>query len=316
MSNELQSALINAIRKTTNRFRERPLNYFTESDIHSSLMKDIIEGNSKYFLLRLDEIHSEISLIHNEYPTNFRYKKTDLMDYLKTDSRTNWGVILEKTRIDKKYGTRGNYDLSILNKKIINSLHNQINTKNDSLVVDKKTKNNPVFHKMEIVKHIINKDIDYPIARYKEDEKEFIEELLYAIEVKYIHPFNARNSNMLSEVIKDNSKLKLAKVHTSNFLKTINLVFCSSQKKVRSNKTAPVIEKVRKYITEREVQNYKGIKFIIPEGIINVFISSYFDGETKNTPKPVISINANANEEDETLAEKLARALHTKLVKV
>ncbi len=34
----------NGIRKTINRFRENPFFYFTESDIHASLHKDIMEG--------------------------------------------------------------------------------------------------------------------------------------------------------------------------------------------------------------------------------------------------------------------------------
>ncbi len=48
-------------------------------------------------------------------------------------------------------------------------------------------------------------------------------EVQYAIEVKFIHPFNARNINMLEEVITDNEKLRLATEHSDGFVKAINL---------------------------------------------------------------------------------------------
>lgn len=310
MKDSSESALIDGIRKTIFRFRTRPLNYFTESDIHSSLMKDVLDGNSDLLLQNLDKIHSQISLIHNEYPTNFRYKKSDLMDYSKQSNRTNWSNLVEKTNLFKEIGDRGNYDLSLLNSEFVKRIHKS------PIVIGKKTKNNPVFPEMEIVKHIINKDIEYPLARYKKDEEGFRSELSYAVEVKFIHPFNARNSNMLSEVIKDNSKLKLAKSHTNNSLKAINLVFCSSQAKKRNNKTDPVIDKVENYVSKRTIKNYENEQFVIPNGIINVFITSFFDGETKNTPKPIISLNKNASDNDQELAKELAKELHTELTEV
>ncbi len=40
----IMDAVFNGIRKTINRFREQPFLYFTESDIHASLSKDIMDG--------------------------------------------------------------------------------------------------------------------------------------------------------------------------------------------------------------------------------------------------------------------------------
>jgi len=317
----IEPELIEGIRKTIFRFRKRPLNYFTESDIHSSLVNDILDGNSEKFLIRNndDKNNPEISLVHNEYPTNFRYKKADLLDYAEQLENENIKDLLKKTTIEKyndnenqekeKYGDRGNFDLSVLNLNFIKAMYEQ-SSKLD--YVYKETKHNPVHKNTEIINHIINKDVNYILER--KDKLINISELDYAIEVKFIHHFNARNKQMLYEVIQDNSKLKLAKCHSDNYLKTINLIFCSSQEKERNNNTESVINKVKRYIEERKIEDYDNKKFIIPDGLINIFIQSYFSGDSKNTPKPIISLNKNANESDKTLAVNLAKAIKSNLV--
>jgi hypothetical protein len=42
----INNAVFDGIRKTINRFREQPFLYFTESDIHASLSKDIMENST------------------------------------------------------------------------------------------------------------------------------------------------------------------------------------------------------------------------------------------------------------------------------
>jgi hypothetical protein len=79
----IQTAVFDGIRKTINRFRENPFLYFTEADIHSSLSKDIMEGHSDIFIMGKDlkereSIRVPVSLIHHEYPTNFRFESEKL----------------------------------------------------------------------------------------------------------------------------------------------------------------------------------------------------------------------------------------------
>ena len=292
MKKTIEEVLVNGIRKTVNRFRERPLNYFTESDIHSSLINDIKTGNSDILLYRDKKSNIEVSLIHNEYPTNFRYEKNKLKNgyldllYGKSQERKD-------TLINSDIGDRGNFDLSILNVEFVKK------TFQNPLIVENGTKHNNVSELTEAIKHIINKDIKYTRARcvsLKEDinagiyyARDLETNVEVAVEVKFIHPFNARNKDMLYEVIKDNTKLNLAKTHTDNYIRTVNLVFCSSEEKQRNDGKDSVISKIRDYISNGEVEDYEGIKYSVPEGIINIFIESYLNSDIKHTPKPIIS---------------------------
>jgi hypothetical protein len=250
----IEGAVYNGIRKTINRFREQPFRYFTESDIHASLSNDIMEGNSDILIMgrtlaERSTIKTPVSLVHHEYPTNFRYDKKKLRDgYSEAE--------VDQTRIDGKEGDRGNYDLAVLNPEFVNRVFSEHKT--DTL--------------NSILGHIINKDITNAISRGQ------TEELIFAIEVKFIHLFNARNIRMLHEVQADNTKLQLA-VHHKHCTRAINLVFCSSDERQRRDKVDPVIKSIRKYIEEYS-----------HPGIINVFIESFIDADDhKNTVKPTIS---------------------------
>ena len=296
-NDQIENALIDGIRRTINRFRERPLNYFTESDIHSSLMKDIMAGNSKIFLFQ-DDKFPEVSLIHNEYPTNFRYEKKKLLKgYTENDVE-----IEELTMIDVKTGDRGNFDLSILNRDFIeNMFNNPVCLKND------KGKRKDLNNMNESIKNIINKNKDYSILRKSINQNKFQEELLYAIEVKFIHPFNARDKGMLDEVIKDNRKLKLARIHSGGKTKVLNLIFCSSEALERRDKDKSIIAQIKKYINQQnETQK-------IPNDVINIFIESYIFKDSKNestvkeTEKPIISIGGNYS--DNMFFKKFKKAL-------
>lgn len=265
--NKLESIINNCFRKTINRFRERPLYYFTESDIHSSLQGDLLNGNSLYFYF-----DNKVSLVHLEYPTNFRYEKKKLLE----GYQYNDNVLEHETLFRNNHGDRGNFDLAILDRNFIDN----------SMTL------NP--HE-EGIKRIINKDIGLLKKRY--DEKYYglekiQKEVLYCIEVKFIHPFNARNINMLEEVIKDNEKLKLALYHSQGFIRPINLVFCSSEAKERRDKQQTVIERVRKYIEIGNVELSDGATKQIPDGVLNIFIESFFDEkDKKTTPKPILYCN-------------------------
>lgn len=256
----IDRAVFNGIRKTINRFRENPFLYFTESDIHASLSKDIMAGNSHLLIKRIktnntSNIEFAVSLLHHEYPTNFRYKSDDLKN------ECNIAYNLKPTKLTEKYGDRGNFDLVILNNNFICSIFNKYG-----------------FNFEEAMKHVINKDNTKAIERQTQ------EEVLYAIEVKYIHLFNAGNTSMETEVKKDNNKLHMA-LQASNYkMKPINLVFCSSnyaQRQGKPNENS-IIKNIKTYLEKHS-----------HEGVCSIFIQSYFDKKKKRkaTDKPIIYFN-------------------------
>ena len=269
----IDEQVFDGIRKTINRFREKPFHYFTEADIHSSLLNDIMKGGSDVLSVRKNNI--SISLIHQEYPTHFRYKKEQLLEGYKG--------IEDKTTIDKKYGDRGNYDLSILDPVFVNKMF-----------ADKKDPQNKKNKKYNLLplKHIINKDIEFTRGHKNDNE------LLYAIEVKFLHIFNAGNSDMLKEVIKDNEKLRLTHIHTNGNTKCINLVFCSAKgydRRVADEKEKDSVPaRIKEYMKgENQIKLYNSKK-VVPkpdDQILNIFIESYLDDEKKKTIKPTTNLN-------------------------
>lgn len=46
--NNVDIAVFEGIRKTISRFRRKPFHYFTEADIHSSLLHDITQADPLY----------------------------------------------------------------------------------------------------------------------------------------------------------------------------------------------------------------------------------------------------------------------------
>jgi hypothetical protein len=227
-----------------------------------------MEGGSKELVHRKDGI--AVSLVHLEYPTNFRYEKSKLLEGYGND------ILITSIDNEAKYGDRGNFDLVVLNKDFVLSVFEKTHDSENSEFTDLEM----------ILKRVINKDASLSIERKHKDDSTYKREVQYAIEVKFIHPFNARNINMLEEVITDNEKLRLATEHSDGFTKAINLVFCSSQEKVRSDRKDPVINRIREYIrngkTVHENREYK-----VPEAALNVFIDSHLDESRKNTDKPI-----------------------------
>ena len=249
----LNEAVFNGIRKTINRFREQPFLYFTEADIHASLSKDIMDGHSNLFIIgkqlkNRSNVKVPVSLIHHEYPTNFRYEslRLKLAGYGEDE--------MELTKIDSLHGDRGNFDLVVLNPAFIEDLFAQHQG-----------------NLMDALKHIINKD-----KKLTESRKTNSEEILFAIEVKFIHPFNAGNKQMETEVKKDNNKLHVALRSSGNFIMPINLVFCSSDY-IQSNKNS-IIENIKDYL---KTQTH--------DGVCSIFIESYFSSNIKKTIQPIFT---------------------------
>lgn len=246
----LNEAVFNGIRKTINRFREQPFHYFTEADIHASLSKDIMEGHSNLFIVgkqlkNRSNVKVPVSLIHHEYPTNFRYECTKLKGSGYSDGE------MHLTDINGTHGDRGNFDLVVLNQTFIEDVF--------------------ALHQsdlMDAMKHIINKNKTLTQKRITR------EEIVFAIEVKFIHPFNAGHKRMEAEVKKDNNKLHVALRTSGYFIMPINLVFCSSDY-IQSNKNS-IIGNIKDYM---KTQTH--------DGVCSIFIESYFSSNIKNTIQPI-----------------------------
>ena len=262
----IDEQVFNGIRKTINRFREKPFNYFTEADIHSSLLNDIMTGGSDVLSVRKNNI--SISLVHQEYPTNFRFKKKQLLEGY------NWTYNEEETSLNSKKGARGNFDLAILNPEFIDKSN--------------------IKYPNEYLYHLINKDAEMAKIRMR-DQDTFKKELLYAIEVKFIHYRNARHKAMIEEIIKDNEKLRLAHCHSNGFINPINLIFCSSEKKERSDKKIPVIEKIKSYVQGLPIELYDKLNrsYERPIQVLMIFTESFIDIKGKTTTKPIANFNNN-----------------------
>ncbi len=238
-----------SLKTSINRFREKPLLYFTESDIQTYLQKDLITGNTPRITLK----DGRISLIHREYPTNFRYQKSKLIVGYPDDE-------LESTSLSNKHiRSRGHYDLVVLNPEFLQEMldkHQRINLS---------------------MEQIINKCVYRAIDRQCDLGGKHSEEILYAIEVKYLHMFNFKNKSMLDQILMDNEKLSIALRLTGGFIKPINLVFSSS----------PSPDVIKSYMKNGKVpKSYAGVDHHIRSGILNIYVEAYFDeNDKKNTDK-------------------------------
>ena len=280
---DINDQVFNGIRKTINRFREKPFHYFTEADIHSSLLNDIMSGGKGIVTKRTNNI--SISLVHQEYPTNYRYMKKKLLKGY--DCKTDY----KETSLNSKKGDRGNFDLAILNPEFVKTV-----------IGDDIEKS---------MHHLINKDAKDAIERNKRNNKAFQEEILFAIEVKFIHYRNARNKSMIEEIIKDNEKLLLAIAHSDSFIKPINLIFCTSSEKKRRDKKTSVIENIKSYVAGETIQLYDSeTKYHSPADVLTIFIESFIneDEQKKKTEKPTTNFDNTNSKLD--WAQDLIKKLH------
>jgi hypothetical protein len=269
---DINLKVFDGIRKTINRFREKPFHYFTEADIHSSLLNDIMIGGSDILTIRPNgnPKHITVSIVHQEYPTNFRYKKEALLNGYSGDDllKTAPDFIDDD---DKTYGDRGNYDLAILNRNFLVDML-QLHSLPDAL------------------ENIINKDNSRTKKRLQ-NYPGFKEEVLYAIEVKFIHSFNARQINMLHEVIKDDQKLRMAHYHSDGFIRPINLVFCSSPAKASRGGIKAVIDHIKEYVQTRHATDRGNQGYRHPQEVATIFIESFIDiDDKKRTERPMARI--------------------------
>jgi len=164
---EIEGIVKKGIKKIINKFRENPLYFFTESDLHSCFYSSIYSGK-----LEVVRNNKRICLIHREYPTNFRYYKKEMVQ---DDYRDPYPLA------DKK-GYRGHYDMVVINPEFAEKYYDNISD----------------------IKHIINKDVGFLEQRVNDDIKSVKKELIYAIEFKYV--IN-NSKQFIDEVKADNKKL-------------------------------------------------------------------------------------------------------------
>jgi len=182
---DIQSMVWEAIRKTINKFRENPYYFFTESDLVTYTCQSLYSG-------KLEVVHDNrrIYCVHREYPTNFRYDRDHLLD-----------AGYEPYHLQERRGTRGNFDLVVLNPEFVR---------------------NPV----RSIDDIVNKNVRDLESR----TDSAADELLFAIEFKYI--INSSRT-FEHEVRKDNVRLKFALQNGA--IAAINLVFCNTDAKYRDD---------------------------------------------------------------------------------
>lgn len=198
---DIEAKVWDAIRKTINKFREQPYYFFTESDIVSYLWMSLYSSQ----LVANTHDNRPVYLVHREYPTNFRYDKKKLLEMEEpyplikpTPREMALPNIAEPDAEELKApteprGTRGNYDLVILNPSFVQGAPS--------------------------IEDIVNKSVRHLEIRHDPAA----EELLFAIEFKYI--INS-SSEWENQILSDNKKLLFAK--RSNVKFVVNLVFCNT----------------------------------------------------------------------------------------
>ena len=164
---QIEEAVFDSLRKTTNKFREHPYYFFTESDIQSYLYHCLYSSKFEYV-----RDGKRIYLLHKEYPTNFRYRKKDL---IKTD-------IVDPIPLEKREGARGSYDFAVINPAFVQGAPS--------------------------CEDIVNKNVRQLENRIENDIDLVKKELLFAVELKYV----VRNSKKyIEEIMADNKKLQFSK---------------------------------------------------------------------------------------------------------
>ncbi|MDP6528274.1 MAG: hypothetical protein QGI43_01070 [Gemmatimonadota bacterium] len=267
---DIENQVHEGIRKTIRRFRLRPYEFFTEAELHTSLRQDIRAGHSKIMTARPGNL--AVTLVHQEYPTNFRYSKSGLLRVGQGGQITPGyrGIPLTETDLNCRKGDRGHFDLAVLSPDFLDDRLPKAGTSSGSLE--------------EGLRHVINKRISLAQERFTDNPRKHRQELLYAIEVKYIHLFNAGHSNMLREVAADCEKLHLAHAHSGGFVKPICIVFCSSKVHKGRGKKAPLVDQLAK-LAEGQLGSYK-----VPKDVALIFVRSFLsEGDEKSTPRTIVS---------------------------
>lgn len=168
------------------KFIKSPYDFFTESDAHAFLYHTILNSGDSPLTALCPTCNSanETVLVHREYPTIFKYKKKDM-------------------RKPEKEGTRGHYDLVILN---------------------------PKFVEEHTIDEVIAKDLKSTVLEGEDVVAKYRHHLVAAIEFKFIT--RALDKGMKQQIEEDIVKLKwaLGYCHCQNaYLLVLNRYGCEDQ---------------------------------------------------------------------------------------
>lgn len=249
LRDKIDQLLRAGILKAINKFREAPQIFFTEADLRSYLYYCLYSAKME---IRVNGI--AINCLHQEYPTNFRYKPDDLNRL--------------PLPLDSAEGDRGNYDFVVLNPDFVR------------LCLGGIAEASSLEEKYRCLNHIINKDYKLALEREKRQgifkDHDITTELLYALEYKYVIKLH---KGFTDGIRKDIEKLRLAYQHSKGNLRCISLVFCN---------TCPHGRDIRQQ--NDHLEEMENIIKNAPGEILAIFVHSYYvldDGELKKkTPRP------------------------------
>jgi hypothetical protein len=265
LTTETDQAVATGIRRTINRFRENPFYYFTESDIHASLVKDILEGYSNIFYQPIQGTSLRLSLVHLEYPTNFSFTRKEAL----------LGESITSTDSNRQ---RGNFDLAVLKANKFEAIVKDMSNSNK----DEKQTN-----LIRLLKSIISKDIASNEELYQKLNEPIGELIDYAIEVKFFH-FNNATREMFDQVKIDNFKLCKA-IENKASIKPVNLIFCYYWNDSKDSNIAwkNSLESFRAGLIKGLILNGSTSQNNIPDELLNIFIEVIVDQTAdKTTLKP------------------------------
>jgi len=117
----LVAGIESSISELARRFRESPLDFFTESDLHSWLYHALLEIPELLRRYGMAEASGKTVLVHREYPTFFRFRER---------------LPVEKTGPPAR---RGHYDLVVLNPDFVTTYPPEIVTNQTFSMVEGKT---------------------------------------------------------------------------------------------------------------------------------------------------------------------------------
>ena len=248
-------AVIDGIRRTINRFRENPFYYFTESDIHASLVRDILSGNSDKFYLPTTKDNLRLSMVHLEYPTNFKFSRSTATTFI-------------EERTSEVIKQRGNLDLVVLNAEVLKEI---ISKSTDKLI--------------QFLRGVISKDVLMNEKIYALNGHQIGQLIDFAIEVKFFH-FNNAGMEIFEQVRIDNFKLDQA-VKATKEIKPINLIFCYYWSDGKKNEVWETrLREFRNNLSLGKI-GLNNLTQDIPDDILNIFIEANINPDAvKSTKKP------------------------------
>lgn len=152
-TSKLQVSVWRGIASLVNQFREKPYYFFTESDLHSYFWKTTYSGNWE-----IERGKKRFYLIHREYPTNFRFDKQKSLKE----------VCAESYIPENEKGSRGHYDIAVLNPEFVEQAGSS------DAVINKSIKNavSSLLFAMEF-KYIIKNSKDF-IRQVKSDNDKLL----------------------------------------------------------------------------------------------------------------------------------------------